>query len=68
MGIVAPEGRRELEGYLCFVHLGGGRFCVAKYYSKVAMLIGMEVERFGEVLRLIKHKSCIYPLHGNSFE
>ncbi|KAF7040449.1 hypothetical protein CFC21_050354 [Triticum aestivum] len=68
MGIMAPEGRSELGGYSCLVHLGGGRFSVAKYYSNVAMLIGVEVERCGEVLRLIKHKSCIYPLRGNSFE
>ncbi|KAF7033453.1 hypothetical protein CFC21_044550 [Triticum aestivum] len=68
MGIVAPEGRTERQDCSCLVHLDGGRFCVANYYSKVVMLTGMEVERRGEVLHLIKHKSCIYPLRGNCFE
>lgn len=58
----------ELQGRSCLVHLGGGRFCVANYYCTVVMLTIIEVQRSEEILRLIKHKSCIYPLRGNCFE
>ncbi|XBI32821.1 hypothetical protein VPH35_056220 [Triticum aestivum] len=68
MCIMGPKGERPIQGYSSLVHLGGGRFCVTNYYSNVVILIGMEVERCGEILRLIKHKSCHYYLGEDYFE
>nr|XP_045084682.1 uncharacterized protein LOC120964980 [Aegilops tauschii subsp. strangulata] len=81
-GFAAPEGT-EIESYL--LHLGAGRFCVAKSImttrlqemsgqsccfhekstltvDKLVMFTGVEIQRCGRGLKVIKHKSFRYSM------
>ncbi|XBI66783.1 hypothetical protein VPH35_046273 [Triticum aestivum] len=63
-GFAAPEGT-ELGSHL--LHLGAGRFCRrAAIVDKLVMFTGVEIQRCGRGLKVIKHRSFRYSMDACS--